>query len=85
MACNAGAIADDLCWTNHFAISGVECADRLSKTTCTPSPRGTAASIYLKNRSTSVPLCPLRRSVKTSPVAMFIAANKSIVPWRLYS
>src|SRR6478672_21374 len=34
---------------NHFPISGVLCADRLSKITCTDNPRGTLASICLKN------------------------------------
>jgi hypothetical protein len=67
---------------NHFAISGVECADRLSRMTCTSRSRRTAASICLKNRNTSAPVWPLRRSVRTSPVARFIAANTSIVPLR---
>jgi hypothetical protein len=55
----------------------------LSSTTCTDSPRGTVASICLKNRSTSLPVWPLRRSVMTCPVATFIAANRSMVPSRL--
>ena len=42
-------------WANHFRTSGVLCADRLSKITCTENPRSTVASICLKNASTSVP------------------------------
>jgi len=70
-------------WANYFVICGVEWADRLSRTTWTPRPRGTLASICLKNHRTSVPVCPLFRSVRTCPVAMFIAANRSMVPFRL--
>ncbi len=70
-------------WANHFVICGVQCADRLSRMTWTPRPRGTLASIYLKNRSTSAPVCPLCRSVNSCPVAMFIAANTSMVSLRL--
>jgi predicted pyridoxine 5'-phosphate oxidase superfamily flavin-nucleotide-binding protein len=34
----------------------------------------------LKNRSTSLAVWPFWQSMRTSPVAMFIAANKSVVP-----
>jgi len=37
----------------------------------------------LKNLNTSAPVWPLFNPVRTSPVAMFIAANRSIVPLRL--
>src|SRR5258705_8661925 len=36
---------------NHFAIADVQCADRLSRMTCTSWSRETAASICLKNRN----------------------------------
>ena len=44
---------------------------------------GTDASICLKNLRTSVPVCPFWQWVRTSPVATFIAANRSVVPLRL--
>src|SRR5690349_14880675 len=60
---------------NHLRTSGVLCADRLSRITWTDRPRGTWASICLKNASTSFPACPLRRWVWTCPVPTFIAAE----------
>src|SRR6478609_8478415 len=68
---------------NHCRTSGALCADRLSRMTCTDRPFATVASICLKNANTSVPACPFRRWVCTSPVPMFIAASRSIVPCRL--
>ena len=43
---------------SHLAISGVLWAERLSRMTWTASPRGTDASICLKNLRTSLPVCP---------------------------
>ena len=58
-------------------------SQRLSKTTWMSRRRGTDRSIILKNASTSTAVWVLRHSVITSPVAMFNAANRSVVPFRL--
>ncbi len=66
---------------NHFRTSGVSWVDRLSNTTWISLPAW-GLTAFLMNARKSGPVRRGEQSAKTSPVVVFNAANRLVVPCR---